>query len=122
MMNQHYQKEVKLIPHQEQSPTLQLFPKLHLSSSCAEPHLQDRRDHRPDPTAQGTTNDHQRKDVPRLKRIEGQTDTRADNGAHDVLPFSTDVPDPRPEAQGQTDGDQHNGQDQVQADQIKSRC
>ena len=71
----------------------------------AKAHFQKGRDHRPDPAAESSGQYHQREDVPRIQRVKGQPDARAEDGAHDVLSFGPDVPDTGAKAQRQADGD-----------------
>mmetsp|Transcript_18462 Transcript_18462/g.30078 ORF Transcript_18462/g.30078 Transcript_18462/m.30078 type:complete len:709 (-) Transcript_18462:9727-11853(-) len=70
-------------------------------------HLQDARDQRPQASAQGPGQHHQRKDEHAVQGIECQARTGAANGPDDILPLGPDVPDARPESQRQSDGDQN---------------
>ena len=69
-------------------------------------HLEKRRYHGPDHTADGTRDDHQRKDIPGIEGIEGEAHAGAADRAHDVLPFGADVPDTGAEAEAEADGDE----------------
>jgi hypothetical protein len=75
----------------------------------AELHAQKRRDHRPEPAAQGPRQHHEREDVPSLQRIEGQPHGGPGERADDILALGPDVPDTCLEPQGEAYGDQHQG-------------
>ena len=75
----------------------------------AEPVPEHRGDHAPSPAPGQSRRDHQRKQPPRLQRVQRQRHGGAGQAADDVLSLGPDVPDARAKADGQARRNQDQG-------------